>query len=278
MRLSFPRRGSVVLEGRTGYRASFDRRADGSFDSPAGVDYELARKDGEYKLTHTQTDDPITYTESDDVMRFSDDGKLTQRSTDIGGRIDYHYEGRRLRSITDNHGRKTTFAYDDGGYLERTKDANGKVITLPLVWTGLIVLGGIASAVIAWAPEHRQPTVLALTVLPIIGVVLASALSEALKHNVPSIGNAVFIAAAALAVPLTALLGAGVAAAWQAPRLRTALIAARRHNLRRANHPQRRLRAAATRRGSVAVRPHEWVVTVPGSAETSDRIRVPFRG
>lgn len=102
----------------------------------------------------------------------------------------------------------------------------GLFITLPLVWTGLIVLGGIASAVIAWAPEHRQPTVLALTVLPIIGVGLAGALSEALKHNVPSIGNAVFIAAAALAVPLTALLGAGVAAAWQAPRLRTALIAA----------------------------------------------------
>lgn len=101
----------------------------------------------------------------------------------------------------------------------------GLAITLPGIWIGLILLGLIATGVLAAVPERHEPLVLSLTVVPLLAGVLSLSIPEALKHNFRWLDEGVLFASSFLSIPVGALLGFGLAAAWRAPGGRTALAA-----------------------------------------------------
>jgi hypothetical protein len=101
----------------------------------------------------------------------------------------------------------------------------GLVITLPAIWIGLVVLGLVATVVLAVVPARHEPLALSLTVVPLLAGVLSLTIPEALKHNLRSLDGGVLFASSFLSIPVGALLGLGLAAAWSTSMRRTALAA-----------------------------------------------------
>jgi len=101
----------------------------------------------------------------------------------------------------------------------------GLVITLPGIWIGLVFLGLVATVVLAAVPVRHEPLALSLSVVPLLAGALALSIPEALKHNFRGLGEGVLFTSSFLSIPIGALLGFGLAAAWRAPRGRTALAA-----------------------------------------------------
>jgi YD repeat-containing protein len=110
--------GSIGFDGPSGYTVAFQKRPDGTYESPPGLNQTLtANADGTYTIADPDTDRRLL---------FNANGFLTAELLPGGGRVDYAYDGSgRLTSANDNLGRTTTFGYDNKGYLATMTEASG---------------------------------------------------------------------------------------------------------------------------------------------------------
>ena len=119
VRLASPAGGSVVLEGPSGYTASFVRRSDGTYKTPPGLSEELVKTaEGGYTLS-----DPETLV----AHEFDSSGRLTAKTEEADQRTEYRYDERGLlSSISDTEGRVTEYEYNDKGALTAMTDSAGR--------------------------------------------------------------------------------------------------------------------------------------------------------
>lgn len=111
--------GDIRMFGPSGFVARFNKKDDGSFDTPRGVDGELKRIDGGYELKMDR---------SQMALRFSDEhgGVLTSRRDRNENQIDYGYDADgHMTSITDTQDRRVTLSYTNG-LLRSVTDSTGR--------------------------------------------------------------------------------------------------------------------------------------------------------
>jgi RHS repeat-associated protein len=119
VRLSVQPGGDALLHGETGTQSTFQRKPDGSFKQPIGIDAKLTKNsDGTNDLKWN----------SKEEWGFQPSGRLWSMKDKNGNRIILSYDSSGLTSITDTQGRRTTFTYSGTGTsrrVETVKDVAG---------------------------------------------------------------------------------------------------------------------------------------------------------
>lgn len=92
------------------------------------------------------------------------------------------------------------------------------LVVLPFVWIFILLVGALMGAVAGFAPRHRQPLLLALTVLPLLAGIAAVGVPEALQHHYRSSWDSRGLYWVSIAsIPLTGLAAWGAAAGYRLP-------------------------------------------------------------
>ena len=109
---------SVAWYGPSGFAKVFQRRTDGTFVTPPGLDATLVRNaDGTYTLR---------LEDGERVYQFGSGGRLNSETDGDGAQLTYAYSLGNLASITDPSGGVTSFTYS-GGLLTKMTEPGGAV-------------------------------------------------------------------------------------------------------------------------------------------------------
>ncbi len=110
---------SYLFAGPSGMTGVFQRRADGGFSSPAGVNATLtAQPDGTFTLL---------WSGSGELWTFDSDLDLARTRTIDGYTVEIAWSSDRMASLTDSAGHSVTAGYDSGGRLRTLTDQDGRV-------------------------------------------------------------------------------------------------------------------------------------------------------
>jgi RHS repeat-associated protein len=112
--------GDRTWRGATGEEYRFDRRADGTFAQPPGVNAALVvNADGTARITENRTGSRFDFDAASP-------GKLVKISDRNQNAITFAYSAGRVSSVSDTQGRVLTFTYDTPGDLRTVADPTGR--------------------------------------------------------------------------------------------------------------------------------------------------------
>jgi RHS repeat-associated protein len=116
------RNGDVAFYAPSGAPFLFEKRADGSYTKPSGLNAKLDKKTaGGWTLTDNK---------SEQRYEFDAEGFLTEQRDKNDRKITFAYNSYKdLTSITDTQGRQTTFTHDRYGYVTGMRDPAGRTYT-----------------------------------------------------------------------------------------------------------------------------------------------------
>lgn len=110
---------SYIFSGPGAETGVFDRRPDGTFTPPAGMDAVLTELSGGGAT--------IVFNDSTETWTFDADGRLVQTRQDYGYTIDGTYGPDGLATLRDSAGHTATFGYDGNGDLRTITDQDSAV-------------------------------------------------------------------------------------------------------------------------------------------------------